>query len=353
MGTIIARPRKDGTTGYTAQIVIKRNGQIVHREAQTFDRKQAANAWLGRRETELARPGGLDRRDDPPLGTVIDRYIAESESALGRTKLQVLDTIKERDIANRRCSEIASRDLVTFAQTLDVQPQTRGNYMSHLGAVFSVARPAWGYPLDKHAFDDAMVVLKKLGVTKKGNERDRRPTLDEMNRLMKHFDDVRRYRPQSAPMQKIVTFAVFSTRRQEEITRITWADLDRESSRVLVRDMKHPGDKAGNHVLCDLVPEALAIIATMPRIAPQIFPYSTDAISAAFTRACKVLGIEDLHFHDLRHDGVSRLFEMGRTIPQVAAVSGHRSWTSLKRYSHLRQTGDKYDGWRWLEEIIR
>src|SRR5262249_14571275 len=79
----------------------------------------------------------------------------------------------------------------------------------------------------------------------------------------------------------------------------------------------------------------------------RIFPYSTDAISAAFTRACKILGIEDLRFHDLRHEGISRLFEMGRTIPQVAAVSGHRSWTSLKRYTHIRQSKDKYDNWKW------
>ncbi|MDU6372818.1 MAG: site-specific integrase, partial [Bradyrhizobium sp.] len=52
-----------------------------------------------------------------------------------------------------------------------------------------------------------------------------------------------------------------------------------------------------------------------------------------------------------RHDGVSRLFEMGHNVPQVAAVSGHRSWSSLKRYTHLRQTGNKYEGWKWLEVV--
>src|ERR1700728_3952980 len=91
----------------------------------------------------------------------------------------------------------------------------------------------------------------------------------------------------------------------------------------------------------------IAIVKSMPRVKPEIFPYSTDAISAAFTRACKILGIEDLRFHDLRHEGISRLFEMGRTIPQVAAVSGHRSWTSLKRYTHIQQSKDKYDLWKW------
>lgn len=79
----------------------------------------------------------------------------------------------------------------------------------------------------------------------------------------------------------------------------------------------------------------------------RIFPCSTDAINAAFTRGCKILGIADLRFHDLRHEGISRLFEMGRTIPQVAAVSGHRSWTSLKRYTHIRQSKDKYENWKW------
>lgn len=55
--------------------------------------------------------------------------------------------------------------------------------------------------------------------------------------------------------------------------------------------------------------------------------------------------------HHLRHDGVSRLFEICLNIPRVASVSGHRSWSSLKRYTHLRQTGDKYAGWSWLETV--
>jgi GAF domain-containing protein/integrase len=173
-----------------------------------------------------------------------------------------------------------------------------------------------------------------------------RDPLTVVDRLMKHFGRVRDHRPSSIPMQKIVAFALFSTRRQEEITLLRWDDLDKD--RILVRDMKHPGDKKGNNVYCDLPPEALAIIKSMPRDAERIFPYSTDAISAAFTRACRLLGIEDLRFHDLRHEGISRLFEMGRTIPQVAVVSGHRSWTSLKRYTHIRQSKDKYENWNWL-----
>jgi integrase len=348
MGTIIGRIRKDGSRAFLAQITIKKAGVIVHRESETFDRRPAANAWIVKREAELKRPGGLEEKEDPPLSAVIDRYIEESKNVVLGTKAQVLKAVKNSDLGDTKCSEITSKTLVAFARELtkEVEPQTCGNYFSHLSNIFTVARPAWGYPLSRQEFDDAVTVIKKLGLIRKGNERNRRPTLEELDRLIEHFGRIRANRPSSIPMQEIVAFALFSTRRQEEITLLRWDDLD--SDRILVRDMKHPGDKKGNNVYCELPPEALAIIKSMPRDKEQIFPYSTDAISAAFTRACRILGIEDLRFHDLRHEGISRLFEMSRTIPQVAAVSGHRSWTSLKRYTHIRQSKDKYEAWRWL-----
>jgi integrase len=345
MGTIIERERRDGTIGYTAQIVRKKAGAVVWHESKTFDRRPAATAWLARREAELESPGAMDRRDDPKLGEIIDRYIAESKKQIGRTKAQVLATIKKYDIADIHASRIGSADIVALARALPVKPQTVQNYLSHLGAIFTVARPAWNYPLDRQAMEDAYIVCRRLGLSGNAKQRDRRPTLDELDLLMEYFGAIKARRPASIPMQKIIVFAIFSTRRQEEIVRISWSDYEKD--RVMIRDMKHPGDKAGNDTWCDLPPEAAAVIDSMPRRAKEIFPFTTDAISAAFTRACQFLEIEDLHFHDLRHDGVSRLFEMGRTIPQAASVSGHRSWSSLKRYTHLRVQGDKYENWKW------
>jgi integrase len=354
MGSIISRKRADGTIAYLAKIAIMREGVVVLRESRTFDRRPAAKAWIDRREKELAVPGALDRvkldKNDPPLSAAIDRYIAESEKAMGKTKAQVLRTIKTYPIAAKKCSAVDAEALCDFAKSLPVTPQTRGNYLSHLSSVFTVARPMWKYPLDRQAMDDALVVLRRMGIISKSGERDRRPTLDELDKLMEHFGVVRKRRPDAIPMQKIIAFAIFSTRRQDEISRIVWKDL--EPGRVMVRDMKHPGEKAGNDTWCDLVPEAEAIIRSMPPSNANIFPAAADTISAAFTRACQFLGIEDLHFHDLRHDGISRLFEMGWNIPHAAAVSGHRSWASLKRYTHLRQTGDKYENWKW-KELLR
>jgi hypothetical protein len=96
MGTIIGRTRKDGSKAFVAQIVIKKGGAIAHREAQTFERKQAANAWVVKREAELKQPVGLEQKKDPRLLAVIDRYIAESKHLVLGTKAQVLQGHQEQ-----------------------------------------------------------------------------------------------------------------------------------------------------------------------------------------------------------------------------------------------------------------
>lgn len=355
MGTIRERVRKDGSIAYLAQIVMKRKGRPTYREAETFDRRAEAVAYLKNREKELKEPGGIERSQTRGLtvADAIDRYVSESRREIGRTKSQVLETIKKFDIGDLGAADVRSDDLVRFARELSakVQPQTVMNYMSHLSAVFRIAKAAWGIPLDYEAMKAAMAVTSQLGLTSKSDKRDRRPTMDELDALMTFFGERQERAPNAAPMQKVIAFALFSTRRQEEIVTATWANLDAKHSRLLVEDMKHPGQKIGNDVWVDLPEQALSIINSMPKTSERIFPYSTDAISAAFTRACKVLGIEDLHFHDLRHEGVSRLFEMGWNIPHVAGVSGHRSWSSLQRYTHIRESGDKYEDWKWLEIV--
>ena len=353
MGTIVPRKRSDGTTGYTAQIRIKRKGALVHSESQTFDRKGAAVAWLKKREAELAEPGALEKRkvDDPTLGEVIQRYVDSRQREIGRTKAQVLRTVQGLGIATLPCSTITSQDWTVMAEGLDALPQTRQNYLSHLAAVAAVAKPLWGVPLDAEVLREATVALRRHGIIGKSAKRDRRPTVAEMDRIIAHFVDRQVRVPRANPMPQIVAFAMFSARRLEEILRIKWADLQEAEGRVLVRDMKNPGEKAGNDVWCDLPPEAMRIIRTMPKADARIFPFGSDAVGMAFTRAMPLLGIEDLHFHDLRHEGASRLIEMGWSIPRVAAVTGHRSWESLKRYSHHRQTGDRWADWTWLDVL--
>lgn len=362
MGTITQRVNKSGQVKYTAQIRLRRKGVIVYQESQSFDRKAVARAWMIRREAELGMPGALDRatRDQVSIKAIIHRYLEEYELVrpLGKTKRATLLAIAASWIGDVFESDLTSQKLVEYARWRmskvggSVQAQTVSNDLSHLGAVLSVARPAWGYEIDATAMPDARKVLRKMGLILRSRERNRRPTKDELEKLFSYFNQVSMRRPSSIPMVKVIAFALFSTRRQEEITRIQWDDLDDRRQAVLVRDMKNPGQKIGNDVWCHLPDEAWRIVRSMPRISAEIFPYNSRSIGAAFASACKFLAIEDLHFHDLRHDGVSRLFEMDWDIPRVASVSGHRDWNAMRRYTHLKGNGDPYEGWHWIQNII-
>ncbi|MBD9398014.1 MULTISPECIES: site-specific integrase [unclassified Pseudomonas] len=362
MATIRGRKRADGTMSYTAQIRIKKNGAQVYTESQTFARKKAAEAWAKRRETELSEPGALVRAKTPKaqLKDVIAQYLAEVGKAqpLGITKEQTLERIANSYLGQMAPVELTSQVLVDFAlwrmskEGGAVKPQTVGNDLAHLGAVLTVARPAWGHDVNPAAMVDARQVLKKLGYKLVSRERDRRVTPDELGLLLTLFSEVIKVRPLSVHMPKIVLFAFYSTRRQEEIIRIRWDDLDEKRQAVLVRDMKNPGNKWGNDTWCHLPDEAWAIIQSMPRVYEEIFPWTVDAIQGAWARAYKRSGIKDLRFHDLRHAGVSRLFEMDWDIPRVASVSGHRDWNSLRRYTHLHGRGDLFANWDWLPKVL-
>ncbi|MNJ25801.1 Tyrosine recombinase XerC [compost metagenome] len=360
MGTITQRKRKDGSSGFTAQIRIMKEGRAVYQESQTFDRKATAQAWIRKREAELYEPGAIEKanRKGVTIKHMIDRYLQEYEKLqpLGKTKRATLNAIKESSLGEVNDRDVTSQRLVEYAmdrmENDGIQPQTVGNDLAHLGAVLSVARPAWGYEVDPLAMPDARRVLKKMGAVSKSRERNRRPTMDELDRILKYFAEMRDRRKQEIDMVRVVVFALFSTRRQEEITRIRWSLLNDQEQSALITDMKNPGQKYGNDVWCHLPDEAWRILQSMPRVADEVFPYNSRSISASFTRACNFLEINDLHFHDLRHDGVSRLFEKGWDIPRVASVSGHRDWNSMRRYTHLRGKGDPYEGWEKLEEVI-
>jgi integrase len=135
-------------------------------------------------------------------------------------------------------------------------------------------------------------------------------------------------------MQVIMGFAIHSARRQAEICRLEWADLDSSARTGIVRDAKHPRAKIGNHRQFKFTPEAWGIVQSQPRTSECIFPYNPKSVGAAFTRACGILGISDLRFHDLRHEATSRLFERGYAIHEVAQFTLHESWNELKRYTH-------------------
>ena len=74
----------------------------------------------------------------------------------------------------------------------------------------------------------------------------------------------------------------------------------------------------------------------IPLHEPTVFDYKPRGLPGEFLKLCRRKRIHDLHFHDLRHEGTSRLFEKGLNPVEVATITGHKDTRMLMRYTHLR-----------------
>jgi integrase len=123
-------------------------------------------------------------------------------------------------------------------------PVTIGMDIGIIRLVLSHAAAVHGLPVKVEPVDLARIALKRLGLIGKGHERDRRPTQDELDRLIAHFDANSR---QIAPTGRIIRFAVATAMRQEETCRVSWSDLESRTRMLLIRDRKDPRQKEGNN----------------------------------------------------------------------------------------------------------
>lgn len=349
MGTIVARKSADGTTSYRAQIRLKKAGQIIHSESRTFSKRAMAQAWLSKREAELEKPGALAalKHKGLLLKELIEDYrreVADVPGAFGRTKREHLKQLQGMVLAEEPVLALDTPRLLAHIRKRRADgagPSTVANDLIWLRAVLKYARSARGIPVSLEALAEAQEAARDTRLIGRAKRRTRRPTAEELEKLDAWFSRPRRrILPGSPDMRLVMWFALYSCRRQEELTRLQRAGFDEHSRTYPVTDLKHPGGAAGNDGLAVLPDRGWDVLRAILRDVPspdgRLFPYNPTTISAAFTRACKTLGIEDLVFHDLRHEGCSRLAEDGATIPEIQQVSLHESWGSLQVYVNMR-----------------
>lgn len=340
----MASIRKQKSGRWRAQV--RRKGRTL---SETFLRHEDAKSWafdaerqIDRGETPLATRLARIRT----FGELIDLHVDDMKEvgrAPGRSKDATLQMLK-RTLGKLKLVEVDRERLVQFGRTragAGAGPVTVGMDIGAIRLILSHAAAVHGVPVKVEPVDLARIALKRLGLVGKSNERDRRPSEEELAALFAHFDANGRL---TMPMSRIIKFAIATAMRQEEICRVTWSDLNTRTKMLTIRDRKDPRQKKGNDQRIPLLAvsgyDAAALIEEQRAIRTneddRIFPYVHKSAGTAFTRACRDLDIEDLHFHDLRHDGTSRLFEAGYRIEQVALVTGHKDWKMLRRYTHLR-----------------
>src|SRR5450759_2758839 len=260
------------------QAQVRRRG--VAPRAKSFDSKAVAQRWAQDLEAEANRSGW-----------VADTRLAEKTTV--------------RELLTRYCAEVT--------------PGKRGA-VSH---AIEIATREWGLWLPRNP-----VKLVRRPQVPRG--RTRRLKVGEEARLLAACDSGR------TPMMKpLIILAIETAMRRGEMLDLRWQHVD------LVRCVAHlPLTKNGDSRDIPLSRRAVAILkelkADKGRDAERVFPVTGNSIRLAFEHLRVRAGMDDFRFHDLRHEGISRLFELGLNIAEVSAISGHRELKMLMRYTHLR-----------------
>lgn len=353
MASIVGRRRSDGSMAYTAQIRLKRGGKVVHTESRTFSKKAIAREWAKEREEQLKRdPASATRaaHRGKTLGDLITQYLADRESIepLGRSKGASLRQLLRHPITDKEALHLTPLDVIEHIRQRRLGgtgPATTGQDLIWLRVVWRYARTALGVPVRMDVIDDAAEICKAERMVAKSRKRTRRPTDDELRRLDAWFRAAHENRKGAPPMHLIMWLAIYSCRRLEELCKMRLSDWGRQAGTWLIRDLKHPGGSAGHNVAMVVPEKMVPVVDALRRVYQddRLVPLNHRSVGAYWQRQLKLLGIEDLHFHDLRRHGCSLLAEAGYTIPQIQQVSLHESWGSLQIYVNMTQATARVD----------
>ena len=294
---------------------------------KSFSKKSDAVSWINELEHKL--------RSAPLPDVIIDTKVTLGELLLKYAeeispthKGCVPETCRLKSIARKWIGELDIRYLTKqhFIQYRDdrlkvVKGGSVGSELALIKRVLNTSVKKWGYGIPYNP-------IKDIEFPKGSTARTRRFISDEKERLL-----TAAFSQRNIYIASIIEFAIETGMRRSEILKLRWCDVDLENGFASLFDTKNGEDRR-----VPLTRRCVEVLKTVPKTNEQVFPISANCLRLAWNRARKKAGISDLRFHDLRHEAVSRFFEMGMSVPEVALISGHKDVRQLFRYTHLNPT---------------
>lgn len=317
---------------------------------QTFPTRALAEAWARDIETKIdaGEPVLSAESQRTSLHDALDRYLREitPHKRGARQETSRIRHLKAHPIAQRPLARLGGMDLADYrdsrragvgfdrfrseraaertpkhqqGEPRPVGPDSIRLEIAIISNLFKIAATEWG-----------MIGLtnpvKAMRKPKPGKARDRRLVGNEQEKLLEAAAPV---------LRQAIILAVETCMRRSELAGLRRDDVDLKQRTVRLVETKN-----GTARLVPLSPKALDALRALPaRLDGYVFGWPAtvrDDLTHDFGALCKAAGIKGLRFHDLRHEGISRLFERGWSVAEVAAVSGHLTWSQLKRYTQLR-----------------
>ena len=317
------------------QVQIRRNGlPAVNR---TFIAKDDAIRWARDQDRAADRgetfPSAISDTRQTFLSEVLTRYVQEvsprKRGSMDRYQIRPLVlALGQLSLFNLKPTHVTS---YRNKRLKEVSPTTVAKEMGLLCHVLKVAADEWGYAIRVEPFRAVSKPSPRSG-------RTRRLEAGESERLFEALSACR-----NPVIRSVFEFAIATGMRRSEVLSLTWPNIDLKNRVAFL-----PLTKNGEARRVPLSPPAMQVLrdrldatqrsntGLIDSSCEQVFPVSANAIRLAWGRIRKKAGIKDLRFHDLRHEAISRFFEIGLSVPEVALISGHKDARMLFRYTQLR-----------------
>ncbi len=325
MASLFKRKLPGGGYSWVVAVKTQKKGQEPISLWRTFDTEEDAQKFKRDIENELkTHATTAHKKHAVTFAALIQKY---RENVLPTRKNPKpehykLNTIEKYFPCHKIISQIAPTDIATYRdkRLKEATRTTVTHELALITRIFNLAAQEWGFDTLKNP---AQTVRKP-----RFNEpRDRRVTDDEIQKIVSHTE--------SPMLADIIRLAVETAMRQAEFTQLTWKMVSFTQNTITL-----PGSttKTGKKRVIPLSEKATDILQALYHKKKEederIFPVAPHSLATAFRRAAKRANIEDIHFHDMRHEAISRFVEMGLSIPEISGISGHATLQMLARYSH-------------------
>lgn len=292
--------------------------------AKSFLNKSDAIQWARSIEIEIDRGTYIntDYAQKTLFKEILQKYLNDVAIHMRSADNQIIRVRKlmKHPIAEVNMAHLSPKHMADYRdeRLKVIKPNTVIRELAILSSVINHARREWGLNII-----NPITMIKKPSSTK---GRDRILNDEELGRLLIQLEKI-------SPWYKpLVEFALETAMRRGELMSLLWVNINFEKCVAFL-----PLTKNGDSRYVPLSSKAVKILKALPRdIEGRVFPLNKGTVSILFLRAARGAKVNNIHFHDLRHMAITRLASKFSNPIEIAAISGHKSLSMLKRYTHIK-----------------
>jgi integrase len=294
-------------------------------EVKSFNTLQEAEQWARAIESEMDKGSYINRSsaESTTFKEIISLYIKEVSPTHRSYETEIirLKALQRHRLADLYLSNITPKIMAEFRdeRLVTCKANTVIRDLAALSSIFNHCIKEWGF-----AISNPIKLIRKPAMPL---GRDRVLGQDEEKKLL---DAMLPIKNRNIYMRHITIVALETAMRLGELLKLQWKNIDFDKQTAFLELTKN-----GTSRMVPLSIRAIRELQTMPRsIDGRVFPINKAAMQYCFKRACNRSGIQDLHFHDLRHTATTRLSQKLPNLIELASVTGHKNVQMLARYYH-------------------